>query len=173
MRRNSILAALSVAVAVAAPARAQSIDQIIHLALPLIDPNLASAEPFVKCVVQNGTSSQALQSCATKTGMSQANKYVSGNSTLSTTVGILKALQQKDWITVLDLGSTDLLFKLACTVGLAPAGPLKEVLCGPSHVTALRPRETSRSHGPRVRSRRQFREALHDARELARALGRL
>ncbi len=124
MKKSAILFSLALVLSSSA-ARGDTLDQILNVVLPLIDHDLATAEPFVRCVVSTGNA----QTCALNFAKGKAAAATSANPKLAAAVSIVKAIQKHDWITVLDVGGTGLLFPIACSVSMPPAGPLKDFLC--------------------------------------------
>ena len=124
MKNSAILFSLALVLSPAA-ARGDTLDQVLNVVLPLIDHDLATAEPFVRCVVNGGNA----QTCAQNFAKGKAASATSSNPKLAAAVSIVKAIQKHDWITVLDVGGTGLLFPIACSVSMPPAGPLKDFLC--------------------------------------------
>lgn len=126
--RATLFLTFAMALTLARPARADTLGVILDAGLPALDPEFKdpAARALVRCTIEHPAAPQTCSQAYAKTKAAGASV---GGTKLNTAVEVAKALQAHDWIKVLDLTSTDLAVKIACSAGMPPLGPLKSFLC--------------------------------------------
>jgi hypothetical protein len=110
-------------------ARADTVDTILKVVLPAIDPSLGDSYDVLKCAINhNGLNATTLKTCGTGLAKAKADSFLQGNSTAQTVVTVSAAAMQKQWATVIEVGGSELIVQLACTAAMPP-GPVKSFLC--------------------------------------------
>ncbi|CAG1005094.1 hypothetical protein BURK1_03171 [Burkholderiales bacterium] len=119
----------------AAPARADTLDTMLDILAKagVVDPAVKDAKPLIACLIQHNGNPAAcvdVKSIAEQQGKTAAKKFMPEDPAIQAVVGIVRAANQRDWLEVLELTGTDLLFQIACKAGLATTGPMQGFICG-------------------------------------------
>jgi hypothetical protein len=97
-------------------ARADTVDTILKVVLPAVDPSLGDSYDVLKCAINhNGLNATTLKTCGTGLAKAKADSFLQGNSTAQTVVTVSAAAMQKQWATVIEVGGSELIVQLACT----------------------------------------------------------
>lgn len=89
----------------------------------VVDPALKDAVPLIDCLVKSSGNATA---CVDVT---VAQKFVPDDPKVRAVVEIVRAADQGDWVTVIDVAGLKVLLPIACQAGVPPAGPLKGYVC--------------------------------------------
>lgn len=137
-RRLSVALILLLAIAVTArPARAageETVSKILKLlaSAGLVDQAIVDAQSLIECLLEHSAAECVdLQSAAVAKGKAEAAKVVPSDPKVKTAVAVIRAVNDGDWLLVLELTSTDLLGQIACDAAMAPTAAVKTVVCGP------------------------------------------
>ena len=146
LERATALAAAALLFATSsAPARADTFDSILAILVTagVVDPAVKDARPLIECLVKHdgnpvpcvdvqaklAQAAQAGKDAAGEQAKAQAKAFVPEDPAIQAAVAIIGAANRRDWLDVLELTGTDLLFSIACKAGLSVAGPMQGFIC--------------------------------------------
>ena len=142
LRRAAVATAALVLVLSNAPARADTLDSILDILVTagVVDSAVRDAKPLIECLIKasgdptacidvKAVAQQQAKDVAQQQAKAAAKAFVPEDPAIQAVVAIVRAVVARDWLEVLELAGTDLLFPLACKSGLAVAGPMQGFIC--------------------------------------------
>ncbi|MEJ2529171.1 MAG: CARDB domain-containing protein [Gammaproteobacteria bacterium] len=123
--RLSILLLLLFCMSVPATAKADTLDNLIDVLVTagVVDPAIRDARELINCLVN-----QSPQQCVG--GELETSGFMPDDPAVRAVVDVVKAAYQSDWLKVLEVTGTDVLFQVVCKAGLSTTGPFNDFVCG-------------------------------------------
>lgn len=104
---------------------ADTLDSILDILVTtgFVDPAVRDARPLISCMINSPP-----EQCADAVMSSQG--YMPEDPAIQSVVKVIKAAYQNQWVTVLEITGTDVLFQVVCKTSLSASGPFKNFICG-------------------------------------------
>jgi hypothetical protein len=105
--------------------RADTLDTLLNVLVVagIVDPAIVDAKDLVNCLV-----TQPPQACVG--GELQSGGFMPEDPGVRAVVEVVKAAYGSDWLKVLEVTGTDVLFQVVCKAGLSTTGPISSFVCG-------------------------------------------
>lgn len=125
LRRLAILLLLLPCLLAPVMAKAGTLDTLIDVlvAAGVVDPAIKDARELINCMVN-----QSPQQCVG--GELETSGFMPDDHAVRAVVEVVKAAYQSDWLKVLEVTGTDVLFQVVCKAGLSTSGPFNDFVCG-------------------------------------------
>ncbi len=111
--------------ALPASAKTDTLDTLIDILVTagVVDPAIRDARELINCMVN-----QSPQQCVG--GELATSGFMPDDPAVKAVVDVVKAAYQSDWLKVLEITGTDVLFQVVCKAGLSTTGPFNDFVCG-------------------------------------------
>ncbi|MCW8891397.1 MAG: hypothetical protein OQL20_12125, partial [Sedimenticola sp.] len=105
-------------------AKADTLDTLLDILVlaGVVDPAIVDAKELINCLV-NEPPEQCLL------GELQSSGFMPEDPGVRAVVEVVQAAYQSQWIKVLEVTGTEVLFQVVCKAGLSTAGPVKSFVC--------------------------------------------
>lgn len=106
-------------------ARADTLDTLLNVLVTagVVDPAIVDAKELINCLVN-----QPPEACLASE--LQSSGFMPEDPGVRAVVEVVKAAYQSDWLKVLEVTGTDVLFQVVCKAGLSTTGPISSFVCG-------------------------------------------
>ncbi len=125
MRKLPSMFLILLCMAAPVTAKADTLDTLIDVLVTagVVDPAIRDARELINCLVN-----QPQQQCVG--GAMESSGYKPEDPAVRAVVDVVKAAYQSDWLKVLEITGTDVLFQVVCKAGLSTTGPFNDFVCG-------------------------------------------
>ncbi len=103
-----------------------TVDKLLNILVQtgVVDPAVNDARNLIICLVNNRSNPT---NCINQ---AEAQEKSIDDPAVKGVVEVILAANDKDWVKVLEITGTDVLFQFVCKAGLSATGPLKKFVCG-------------------------------------------